>query len=356
MVFGFGKKSVQKNFKQRVAEFWKWYPQVADRFFRTIESKKCESLAGEVSKFMDATLPHLAWVFGPGEGGGHSFTVSGEGIVAKQLLAEYWLSCAVTIPNWTFYGSRQPSDIENLKGMAIRLGERESVDSDSFLIRTDVIADEEKINIVAWHPALKLVPAEDHYQILFLLLDEALGEFGTEMWLGEITIEPFEAGPGVISLTELPAKIQQINHYYQWKKLPPLQAYSVYELKEQSQAPRGDTLVGTTCIPGIVLEFLNEGKINDNPLDGTGAEFAYLAIDGSVFPEGHQTKVRGNIEDAVGDALVTAASGRTLGGAYGFEKSYIDLIFFDGDESRKIVTKVLDDLQLRGRATIERLG
>lgn len=356
MVFGFGKKSAQKTFKQRVIEFWKWYPQVADRFFQTIERGQCGTLADEVSKFMDATLPRMAWVFGPGEGGGHSFTVSGEGVVAKQLLAEYWLSRAVPIPNWTFYGSRQAADIENLKGMTIRLGERESVDSDSFLIRTDVIADEEKINIVAWHPALKLVPENDHYQILFLLLDEALGEFGTEMWLGEITIEPFEAEAGVISLTELPAKIQQINHYYQWKKLPPLRAYSVYKLNEQSQAPRGDTLVGSTCIPRLLMHFLNHGRIEDNPLEGTGAEFAYLAIDGSVFPEGKQSEMRGNIEDALDDALVAAASGRTIGGAYGFKNSYIDLILFDGDESRKIVNKVLDGLQLRGRATIKSLG
>ncbi|MBL8889278.1 MAG: hypothetical protein JNL67_04820 [Planctomycetaceae bacterium] len=356
MVFGFGKKPAQKTFKHRVAEFWKWYPQVADRFFQTIERKQCESLAGEVSKFMNSTLPDMAWVFGPGEGGGHSFTVSGEGVVAKQLLAEYWLSRAVSIPHWTFYGSRQPSDIEHLKGMAIRLGEHESIDSDSFLIRTDVVADEEKIDIVAWHPALKLVPEEDHYQIFFLLLDEALGEFGTEMWLGEIKIEPFETGTGVISLTELPAKIQQVNHYYQWKKLPPLHSYSVYELNEQTSTPRGDTLVGSTCIPRVILEFLNKGRIEDNPLEGTGAEFAYLAIDGSVFPQGEQTAVRSNIEDVVSDALVSAASGRTLDGAFGFEKSYIDLILFDGDESRKIIHKVLDGLQLRGRATIEHLA
>lgn len=79
MIFGFGKRHPDKSFKQRVTEFWQWYPQVAERFFETIERGQCQSLAKEVGDFMDRTLPGLAWVFGPGEQGGHSFTVSGEG-------------------------------------------------------------------------------------------------------------------------------------------------------------------------------------------------------------------------------------------------------------------------------------
>jgi hypothetical protein len=90
-------------------------------------------------------------------------------------------------------------------------------------------------------------------------------------------------------------------------------------------------------IPNVVFEYHQNGQLEEDPLEGTGALFAYLAIDGSVFPDGRQSEVRGRIEDAVDEALTTAASGRTLGGAYGFQQSYIDLVLFDGAGSRKTV-------------------
>jgi len=353
MIFGFGKRRPDKSFKQRVTEFWQWYPQVAERFFQTIERGQCKSLAKEVGDFMDRTLPGLAWVFGPGEQGGHSFTVSGEGVVAKQLLAEYWHSRATELPHWTFHASRQPCSHEDLKAISIRLGEHESVDAEHFLIQPNVDADAQLIDIIAWHPAFESLTEDDQHQILFLLLDEALGEFGTETWLGDIKVEPFTAGQGTVTLAALPDKIQQVDNYYRWKKLPPLRAYSVYELKEQTDTARGDTLVGSTCISRVVSEFLhNQGKLKEDPLRGTGAEFAYLAIDSSVFPNGKQTDVRGKIEDAVGDALAKSESGRTLGGAFGLRQSYIDLLFFDGLNSRQVVETTLEGLQLRGKSQV----
>jgi hypothetical protein len=74
MVFGFGKKKSQgTTFKQRVTDFWEWYPQNADRLFEMIEAGS-DGIAEYMTKYMEATMPELAWVFGPGEPGGHSRT------------------------------------------------------------------------------------------------------------------------------------------------------------------------------------------------------------------------------------------------------------------------------------------
>jgi hypothetical protein len=76
------------TFKQRVEAFWTWYAEVADRFYQTIDDNQSSSLTDEVCAKVDELLPGMAWVFGPGEDGkGHSFTLSGEGILPKQLLA-----------------------------------------------------------------------------------------------------------------------------------------------------------------------------------------------------------------------------------------------------------------------------
>ena len=345
---------MQPTFKQRVSEFWSWYVQVADRFRETIDAGECASLADEVGEFLDANLPGFGWVFGPGDNGGHSFTLTGDGQVAKQLLTRYWLAAAPEIPTWTFYASRQATPIETLKTSSIRVSESASVDVETFLIRTKVDEENESIDIVAWHPAYETVPSEHHMMILFVLLDEALGEFGTEMWLGEIKIEKFERDSKTRSIADLPAFIQQMNAYHQWQKLPPLESYSVHRMTEQTEGPRGDTAVGSSLISGIVFDYIeNGGKLDDDPIVGTGAELIYIAIDGDVFPDGEQADVRGKIDDAISESLEKHASGETLGGAFGLGESYIEMLLFDGVESRELVEQTLADLQLHGRYRME---
>ncbi|MCO8122714.1 hypothetical protein NHH03_13280 [Stieleria sp. TO1_6] len=340
------------TFKQRVELFWQWFPSVAGRFYETIEAGNCADLADEVSEFMGETMPGLAWVFGPGEDGGHSFTVSGEGQVAVQLLAEYWLSQAVELPGWTFYESRQPS--AQTEGVSIEIGSLGRVDSESFLIRAAVDEEREVIDIVAWHPLFAELPEQHHAQLLFLLLDEVLGEFGTQTWLGGIDIAEVNAsevnGRTVFRLMELPTFIKGIQRYHGWEKHSPLRSYTGYTVREASPVLRGDTIAGTTCIPGLAFELIDEGgRLNEDPLQDTGASLAYLQIDGAVFPDGDQAAVRHNIEEALDEALEGQQLGRTLGGAAGTESSYIDLLLIDGDQSRAAVEQTMERLSLNDR-------
>jgi hypothetical protein len=352
--FDFLKKPQQPaTFKQRVAAFWEWYPRSANRLFEMIERGQSKEIADFTGQFMDSTLPGLSWVFGPGPGG-HSFTVTGDGILPRQLLAQYWHSRAVTIPRWTFHASRQATPAERLAGMAIGMQGGVQVDVEHFRLRTKVNAEQEKIDLVGWHPALSEVPEEHRVRIFFLLLDEALGEFGTDMWLGTIDVEPFEADAETRSLATLPKFVEQVGAYYGWKKLSPVECYTVYECETESDARRGDTLIGTSCMPGLIMEFLeNGGRLPADPLEGSGAEFAYVALDGSLFPEGEQTAVRGEIEDTLSAALQRELSGRTLGGAFGANESYIDLLLFDGANSRRIVEQALASRQLSRLARVE---
>ncbi len=98
----------------------------------------------------------------------------------------------------------------------------------------------------------------------------------------------------------------------------------------------------------------NKGKLRDNPLEETGAEFAYITLDGSVIPPGEEVDTRTKIADTLSEALEQAESGLAVGGAYGSQNSYIDLILFDGQNSEAIVTRVLDQLQLSGRSSLAR--
>lgn len=349
----FGRKKSKRTFRQRVQEFWDWFPTIAGRYGELLQNQQGDQVVPEMNEQMEALLPSLSWVFG-NEQEGHSFTLTGEGQIGKQLLTEFWLSQSVDVAGWTFFGSRQPSAPESLKDMAIGISEQEQVDAKTFLIRTAVDDEAEIIHITAWHPAFEQLDEEHHAPILFIFLDEALGEFGTQTWLGEIDIAPVTAGNDTRSLADLPQFIESVSRYHEWEKLSPLESYTGYEIREPSNSPRGDTLFGTTCVPYLIFEFLeNDGRLPEDPLEGTGAEFTYIAVDGSVFPDGEQVDVRSNIEDTIDDVLRTQSAGRSLGGAFGIDESYIEFLLFDGENSRRIIQDTLTELQLTGRSRIE---
>ncbi len=207
--------STEQTFKQRVEQFWDWYSQVASRFYNTIEERKSASLATEVSEKVDELGPGFAWVFGPGQGGGHSFTLSGEGVLHNQLLTQYWLSRAPKLQGWTFYGERQPGRIE---GIRMKLGDLD-FNPIEFWITPEVNNESEKVDITAWHPLFDRLDRNDQMRPLFLFLDEVLGEFGTEQWIGEIKLNDKQL-PNAIPLNELSGFIENLQKERSWKKFP----------------------------------------------------------------------------------------------------------------------------------------
>lgn len=353
MAAGSSRKLSRKTFKQRVADFWNWFPEVAKQFEAEAPDGDPKQVVSLVTEFMSKTMPSLSWALGSGAKGDYSFTLTGEGQIAKQMLAEYWRTRAISLPGWSFYASRQPSNYETLKELAIGVSDEEQVDAESFMLETRVNEETQQIDITAWHPALENVHEDHHFQILFLLLDEALGEFGVQTWLGEINVEPISAEGVTRPLLDLPKFIEQVKKYHQWEKFPPLETYSGYEVAESADGPRGDTVAGSSCIPDVIFDYIeNGGQTSEDPLEDSGAEFVYLAIDGAVFPEGNEVDSRSDIEDELDEALTSDLSGRVVGGATGVNQSYIDLLIYDGDASRQIIEKTLKRLQLTSQSRL----
>jgi hypothetical protein len=331
------------TFKERVESFWHWYESVADRFYQTIERGQCADLAPEVSAKMDELLPGFAWVFGPGAGGaGHSFTISGEGVLHRQLLALYCVNRAPQLAGWTFYPARQPGKIDGIR-MEF---EGENFDPMEFWLTPTVDAESEKVNLAVWHPLVPKLGTQALYSPLFLFLDEVLGEFGTGQWIGEINIGNHRLTEA-IPLHELQSFIQKVQADTGWTKLPPGDCITLYEPKPHN-APfrRGDILVGQTANPNLIQDYLqNDGQLDD-PLAGTGADYVFVMFAAEILPAGQQTEARGVIEDALESALAEAQSGRLLGGALGRQNAYIDLLLLDGTRSVELVTKVLREHNL----------
>ncbi len=331
------------TFKTRVEKFWEWYCEVAPRFFATIEAKKCADLTGEVSAKINDLLPGFAWVFGPGaDKKGHSFTLSGEGVIHRQLLTLYWLSRAPTLPGWTFYASRQPGSI---KGHIIEIG-KNKFDPMEFWVTPAIDPEREKIDVVAWHPKFEVLEKQLRSTVLFLVLDELLGEYGTDQCIGQIEMGEQKLGDA-IPLTELLEFVERTKASEGWKKYPPGDCYTAYECKETHERfLRGDVFVGSTANFSLIRDYGNaEGELDD-PLKGTGADYIFVSFDNTILPKGNEAHARGEMEEALEVVLEPAASGRVFGGAYGTKNAYIDLMIYDGSNSLEIVKRVLRERKL----------
>jgi hypothetical protein len=338
----------EDTFKHRVERFWDWYSQVAERFYQTIEKKQSTTLAPEVSNKVDELGPGFAWVFGPGKETGHSFTLSGEGVLHRQLLAQYWLTRAPKLAGWTYYDARQPGSINGIK---MEIGKL-NFDPIEFWITPYVNDDEEKIDITAWHPLFDQMSEKDRMMPLFLFLDEVLGEHGTEQWIGEIKLTDKKLADA-IPLKELRGFVSNLQQSKDWKKYAPGEAATLYKCRgPHLRFRRGDTIIGTSRHAGLVNEYLRcEGQLAD-PLAGTGADYVFVSFDVKFLPQGRQVDVRGKIEDALDGALREVNSGRLLGGALGARFGYVDLLLYDGASSIEIVRRVLKQQNLPSGTTI----
>ena len=359
MPLQFQKRQPQQGltFKVRVERFWQWYAQAAARFYRVLEDDERDArpwssseVVAEVSRKVDEVLPGFAWVFGPGEAGpgepGRSFTLSGEDVLQRQLLAIYWASRAPKLEGWTFYASRQPSSPEIIETMRMNF-EGQELNPMEFWLTPAIDEEAEKVNLTVWHPLYAGVPEEKaRLGAFYVFLDEVLGEYGTGHWVGAVTVSDKQLADA-IPLTELCGFIEDLETEKGWQKFPPGEATVAYEREEpRNRFLRDDIFVGSTTLLDLLANYEDaEGDMED-PLAGTGADYVFVSIDAKFFPRGQEVETRDVIESALESALNSEQSGRILGRAFGTQFAYLDLMLFDGENSVKIVERVLREQNL----------
>lgn len=329
------------TFKTRVEKFWDWYRDVAPRFYETIEAGRCADLGSEISEKVNELLPGLAWVFGPGKDKiGHSLTISAEGVASKYPLTDYWRDRAPELKGWTFYESRQPGEIQG----SIRIGDN-SYDAAALWVSPAIDGEEQKIHLTAWHPLFESLDNGQQMMVLFLWLDETLGERGTSRWIGEIKVSDQELKEAM-PLSELRDLTTSLLEEQEWHASEEIGI--VYQLEPVEGPLRADTYVGSTSVTQIVNHYFESFAPHpENPLDDLGADYHFLSIDGRDIPEEDPLTFRNEIENSLESALESEKSGLVVGGALGITNAYIDLLLFDGEASIELVKKVIQSANLQ---------
>ncbi len=345
----------EMTYKQRVEAFWGWFGTNAEQLADHINSAQADDgdeqsgITGAVTEVMSQWLPGFNYVFGVEASRGCAFTLSPGGDLDRRFLAEYWLSRAPKMEGWRFFSSRQPGiDVEftieigghNFNSMEARFG-------------LEVDQEAEVIDVVVWHPSF-VADGDINSQVAFVFLDEALGEVGTEMWIGKI--ELIEAEPkDPVAIKSLASEVVSLASMHQWEKLTPEKTYTGYSVESPGEGfARADTIAGATCHFPLVGEFMErEGLLSNDPLASYGATFAYLVIDSTEFDPENEVQRRAEIEEQLDDLLRERGSGRVLGGATGIRHAYIDLFLVDGAHSLELVQQSMELQNLATRYRVE---
>ena len=335
MINFLSRKKKDATFKKNVAEFWDWFSKNSESLHSQISSGNAAKLTEEMIRQVNKIMPGMAWCFGPGKKEGrYSFTLSPEANRNLQFLSSFWLNMAPEIKDWDFFSSKQPS--KNPENFTITIRDRDFSIAEMWL---QPIRDENNqvFDINVWHPHFDEMDDNARYQILFLWLDEVLGELGTEQWIGQVDFST-EKFTEAIPLLELPDFIERQQNKHQWKKPPPEDSYSLYEINHDIQAfPRSDTKFGNTCHMQLIGDYFDSESDLPNLLAGSNAEYVYLSFPTSFLPSGDEIDSRTKIEDTLNELLKDNKTGRCIGSAYGSIKNYIDFIIFDGHQSLEIL-------------------
>lgn len=338
------RRKKENTFKKKVDNFWHWFEENHQRLREALLANKSSGVSEETIKQVDQLMPGLSWCYGPGkEEENFTFTLSPEANRSFQFLTAYWYDSAPAIPGWTFYSARQPA--KDPSKFTISIGEKSYSIAEIWLVLA-INEEDEKIDISAWHPHFTGLDDNNRYQILFLWLDEVLGENGTEQWIGQVDFST-EKFSDAIPLLEIKDHLDSITKENGWEKPSPDHCYSFYEIIEElGDFPRSDTRSGNTCHMQLVNEFMEFGGDLPDLLSGSHADFVYVQFPASFLNPGEEVQLRDMIEQKINKALNDDESGHSIGSASGSKNIYLDFIIFGGLQSIEAILEAMKKCQL----------
>ena len=175
--------------------FWKWFQDNDETLFdfEDNQERTFDRLARELHK----VNPDLTFEFGPKKGGRRDFVISADGIRKAFHGVEALYAAAPSLPRWNiikFRPRRPPNDISigslTVKASSVRVQMERSLG---------------KVDLTLFIPGYSADARKSYLPIVYLLLDEALGEYDVETYVGEIDLGPNSEEPqNTYSLSELP--------------------------------------------------------------------------------------------------------------------------------------------------------
>lgn len=187
--------------KEAIDAFWAWWPTIKDKLDASISSR--EGFDDEIIEQMNAHVAaigsDLDWELGKGLESEHHLCLSAKGDPVGRLLTERWLARGPgRDATWEYHAARQAAP----PGMSLEIAGH-AIELEDFVFTIEEDESREVLDIVGYHPSYPNIEDEDlRARMMFIALDQALGEDGVERWIGSVGVSQEEVEDGV-SLQEL---------------------------------------------------------------------------------------------------------------------------------------------------------
>lgn len=165
--------------------FWKWFQENEAVLFDF--EKDQERMFDKLLTQMHRVQPNLTFEFGPKENGRREFIISADGIKEAFPKVESLYASAPALPRWKFVKfrpRREPFDISYA-----------GVNVVAKSVRVDAERQGQKADVTVFVPNYSKAQNRAYSAIVFLLLDQALGEYDVETRVGAIEIEDLAEAP-----------------------------------------------------------------------------------------------------------------------------------------------------------------
>lgn len=172
--------------KTKEEKFWNWFCKNSKMIFN-FESNQ-EVVFDKIQEELQKVNPNLAFEISSVKEAKREFVISADGIIEAFPAVENLYKAKPDLPEWTFIKFRPRRKVEN----SIRIANKEIFPKDiKFMFIDD--EDKSKIGIVLFCKGYNESEHDLYNQIAFLFLDECLGEFDTETYIGRIIIQGFDS-------------------------------------------------------------------------------------------------------------------------------------------------------------------
>ena len=333
-------------FSARVKEFWTWWQENSERNLKSADLDGGQSIQAELDAQVKKLGPDFSWYFGPPPQGveGHSFTLSPSGDRGLFFLTTYWMEQAPSTPGWFMYSFRIPN--LQFAETTVPIDEETVLKAENIWFSLTPNPKTEIFDLKTWLDVEQDLSPDEKAYIVFLFLEDALGENIIARWIGDLSLvekKPEKA----FTLLELKKRMAEGLKTQEWTEAPYEVEQIEYTLKEPGEDfLRHDMEWLSTPYAALSFQYLeNKGKA-PNPIPGTGASFHFFRIPKEKIPKkGTEKKSFLELQDSLNRKLDNAKAGKAAGGGLGAKWAYFDVILFDEDAGEKIVQRFVSDLE-----------
>ena len=188
---------------ETIREFWATWPGIRAALERDLADGGYGEGTDALTEAVEAIDEDLEWEIRDGSNAVNALCLS-SGDPRLRPIAQRWVDTAPERDGmWEFHPARTPSgpEVFELDGL--------DIDPTAALFFAELDPDAESLSVVVSHPEFRGLDDANRFQATFRMIDDLLGEDGTEMWIGSVDatpVVPLNASP----ITDLPRMVDEL--------------------------------------------------------------------------------------------------------------------------------------------------